>query len=80
MSLSHKLRWSHGEATILSTAAMLADATFLVDGKPFKPFARAPWLGRQHGASHALPTPSDARRASHRLFASPRNAQKGSDE
>lgn len=45
MSSSHKLRWSHGEATILSTAAMLADATFTVAGKPFKPFARAPWLG-----------------------------------
>ncbi|WP_156343019.1 hypothetical protein [Devosia sp. A16] len=45
MSLSHKLRWSHGEATVLSTAAMLADATFLVADRPFKPFARAPWLG-----------------------------------
>jgi hypothetical protein len=42
---SHRLRWAHGEATVLATAAMLADCTFFLPGGPFKPFARAPWLG-----------------------------------
>jgi hypothetical protein len=45
MPQSHQLRWSHGEATIVSTAATVTDATFNVGGKPFKPFARAPWVG-----------------------------------
>jgi galactose mutarotase-like enzyme len=42
---SHTLHWDHGSASILSTAAMLADCTFLLDCKPFSPFARAPWMG-----------------------------------
>ena len=46
MPQSHQLRWSHGEATIVSTAATVTDASFLVGGKPFKPFARAPWVGK----------------------------------
>lgn len=43
---SHQLRWSHGEATIVTTSAMLTDATFKLPNGPFKPFARAPWVGR----------------------------------
>ena len=42
---SHALHWQYGSATILPTAAMLADCTFLLDGKPFSPFAHAPWMG-----------------------------------
>lgn len=45
MSASHQLRWSHGEATIVTTSAMLTDATFNLPNGPFKPFARAPWVG-----------------------------------
>ncbi|MGV3490695.1 MAG: hypothetical protein ACO1OG_05165 [Devosia sp.] len=46
MSASHELRWSHGAATITTTAATVTDCTFELDNGPFKPFARAPWLGR----------------------------------
>ncbi len=42
---SHTLRWEHGSATVLPTAAMLAECTFLLGGKSFSPFARAPWMG-----------------------------------
>ena len=45
MPSSHNLRWSHGEATIVTTSAMLTDATFRLPNGPFKPFARAPWVG-----------------------------------
>ena len=45
MTSTHKLRWSHGDATIVSTSAMLTDATFILPNGPFKPFARAPWVG-----------------------------------
>lgn len=41
----HNLSWSHGQATVLTTAAMLADCTFLLSNGPFSPFARAPWMG-----------------------------------
>ena len=41
----YRLTWSHGSATVLSTAAMLADCTFQLDKGPFSPFARAPWMG-----------------------------------
>ena len=41
---AHTLTWPHGSATILTTAAMLADGHFLLDGIPFAPFARAPWV------------------------------------
>lgn len=41
----HRLNWSHGEATVLITAAMLADCTFLLPNGPFAPFARARWMG-----------------------------------
>jgi hypothetical protein len=43
---THQLRWSHGEATVISTSAMLTDATFTLPNGPFKPFARAAWLGK----------------------------------
>ncbi len=43
--ISHTLAWQHGKAEVLTTAAMLADCTFFVNGKPFRPFARAPWMG-----------------------------------
>ncbi len=43
---SHNLRWSHGEATVVTTAATVTDATFVLPNGPFKPFARAPWVGK----------------------------------
>lgn len=42
---SHQLRWLHGEATIAATAATVTDLTFNLPNGPFKPFARAPWVG-----------------------------------
>ncbi len=39
------LRWSHGEATVVTTAAMLTACRFDLGGRDFHPFARAPWLG-----------------------------------
>lgn len=39
------LTWSHGAAVVLDTAAMLADCRFDLPGGPFRPFARAPWMG-----------------------------------
>lgn len=41
----HVLKWAHGEAVVLSTAAVLADCRFDLGGKAFRPFARAPWMG-----------------------------------
>lgn len=43
--IHHRLTWEHGEATVLSTAAMLADCVFQLKNGPFSPFARAPWMG-----------------------------------
>jgi hypothetical protein len=43
--IQHRIEWSHGTATVLSTAAMLADCTFVLDTGSFSPFARAPWMG-----------------------------------
>ncbi len=43
---THQLRWSHGEATVATTAATVIDATFTLPNGPFKPFARAPWVGK----------------------------------
>jgi hypothetical protein len=40
-----RLQWSHGEAEVLSTAAMLADCRFDLPSGPFRPYARAPWMG-----------------------------------
>lgn len=45
MSTSHKIRWSHGEAEVTTLAAMLTDCRFALPTGPFRPFARAPWLG-----------------------------------
>jgi len=42
---SHRLNWAHGSATVLSTAAMLAECEFLLPDGAFAPFARAPWIG-----------------------------------
>jgi hypothetical protein len=42
---AHKLVWSHGEAIVLATAAMLADCRFDLPNGPFSPFAKAPWMG-----------------------------------
>ncbi len=42
---SHDLIWTHGQARVLTTAAMLADCTFQLSRGPFAPFARAPWMG-----------------------------------
>jgi hypothetical protein len=49
MPVTHQLHWAHGEATIDATAATVTDATFTVAGKPFKPFARAPWHDEVRG-------------------------------
>jgi hypothetical protein len=43
---SHQLRWSHGEATIVATACTVTDLTFNLPNGPFRPFARAPWVGK----------------------------------
>lgn len=42
----HQLRWSHGEATIVATACTVTDLTFHLPNGPFRPFARAPWVGK----------------------------------
>jgi hypothetical protein len=42
---AHTLHWDHGTATVLTTAAMLAECRFILNGKAFSPFARAPWMG-----------------------------------
>ena len=42
---ANQLHWSHGEATVLTTAAMLAECRFILPSGPLAPFARAPWLG-----------------------------------
>ena len=42
---THRLQWSHGEATVLTTAAMLAECSFALPSGDFSPFARAPWIG-----------------------------------
>ncbi|KKB80337.1 hypothetical protein VW35_08045 [Devosia soli] len=41
----YRLSWSHGEAVVLSTAAVLADCRFDLPAGAFHPFARAPWMG-----------------------------------
>lgn len=41
----HTLTWEHGTATVLTTAAMLADCQFALPTGPFSPFAKAPWMG-----------------------------------
>lgn len=42
---SHTLHWSHGEAKVLATAAMLDSCIFQLPNGAFTPFARAPWMG-----------------------------------
>lgn len=44
MSRSHWLRWAHGEARVVETAATVTDCVFRMPGGPFRPFARAPWI------------------------------------
>lgn len=43
---AHDLTWDFGEATVLTTAAMLADCRFDLGQISFAPFAKAPWMGR----------------------------------
>lgn len=45
MSAAHTISWSHGQATVLETAAVLAECRFDLPSGPFSPFARAPWMG-----------------------------------
>lgn len=45
---AHVLHWSHGQATVLTTAAMLAQCSFVLPSGNFSPFARAPWMGSIH--------------------------------
>jgi hypothetical protein len=42
---AHRLSWTHGNATVLTTAAMLADCRFDLGQTSFSPFAKAPWMG-----------------------------------
>ena len=42
---AYRLKWPFGEATVLTTAAMLADCRFSLGNACFAPFARAPWMG-----------------------------------
>lgn len=42
---AHRLVWQHGQATVLTTAAMLADCRFELPNGAFSPFAKAPWMG-----------------------------------
>ncbi|MCW2966292.1 MAG: hypothetical protein JWM71_64, partial [Solirubrobacteraceae bacterium] len=35
--------WSHGRGTVALTAGMLTECVFDLDGRPFAPFATAPW-------------------------------------
>ena len=42
---AHRLHWSHGQATVLTTAAMLAECQFALPSGNFSPFASAPWIG-----------------------------------
>ncbi|MDH2444104.1 hypothetical protein QDR37_09115 [Amnibacterium sp. CER49] len=39
-----RFSWSHGTAVVSTTAAMLTECIFQVDGRPFAPFA-TPWWG-----------------------------------
>ena len=45
---AHHLHWPHGQATVLTTAAMLANCMFALPNAPFSLFARAPWIGQVH--------------------------------
>ena len=45
---AHRLQWSHGQATVLTTAAMLAECHFTLPSGDFSPFAQAPWMGSVH--------------------------------
>jgi hypothetical protein len=45
---AHRLIWPFGEATVLTTAAMLDACTFRLGNRHFAPFARAPWMGTLH--------------------------------
>lgn len=47
----HELIWSHGRARVLTNSAMLAECRFDLPRGPFRPFARAPWMGRFHDRS-----------------------------
>ncbi len=39
----HALLWSHGAATVSTTAAMLLDLCFDLDSRPFRPLAPVQW-------------------------------------
>lgn len=41
----HTLSWTYGHATVLTTAAMLAECRFDLGNVSFSPFAKAPWMG-----------------------------------
>ena len=45
---AHDLIWSHGRARVLANSAMLADCTLDLPRGPFRPLARAPWMGTFH--------------------------------
>ena len=47
----HWLRWSHGEARVVDTAATVTDCTFQLPNGQLKPFARAPWVDTVHDRS-----------------------------
>ena len=45
---AHHLHWPHGQATVLTTAAMLANCMFALPNAPFSLFARASWMSQVH--------------------------------
>jgi galactose mutarotase-like enzyme len=47
----HVLKWSHGTARVVDTAATVTDCEFLLPGGTLKPFARAPWVDQMDDPS-----------------------------
>lgn len=47
----HHLKWSHGTARVVDTAATVTDCEFRLPGGTLKPFARAPWVDKMDDRS-----------------------------
>lgn len=48
---AHHLKWSHGTARVVETAATVTDCEFRLPGGTLKPFARAPWVDKMEDKS-----------------------------
>lgn len=44
----HQLKWAHGTAAVVDTAATVIDCSFALPNGTLRPFACAPWIGRVH--------------------------------